>query len=572
MTSNLKDMWDRIQKQGRSDFIVSPKDRVTYRTLAQHIECACGGFDSAGLVVGDRVAIALSNELQACASFIAALLDGLVPSMISPQASDERRAAIATALEARLVLDDANPPPQPKGLFGRLGGSADLRRQPRLPEVEPDQLAYILFTSGTTAAPRGVMVTHNNLFSQLATLQRLFEYTPASRILNATPLAHTDGLVQGPLLAAATGCALLRPGPFDVGSLEHWLNFVRGETASHMVTNPTLLKIVLRMAQENDYFDPTRFKGVISTGGILSCDLWDHFETRFGVKIWNVYGMTESVADALYAGDHPEMGSRGTIGRPVDCHARISGGATEGELELSGANIVPGYWKNEAVSAETRTPDGWFRTGDIARQRSDGSYDHLGRSRTIINQGSVTIRPDEINEALLSHPDVLEVVTFAMPDADFEEIAIAVTVLANPVEPAVLFDHCNTRLEPLKRPKRIVIKDNLPKTATGKPDISRLKQVMLNGELSPETAGTSAKNAALETQLFAVAAQVFGVVIDELNLASTPDTVPGWDSFNHLKLMMEVEVQLGIVLSTKDIISIRSLGDLISQLEKTKAC
>jgi acyl-CoA synthetase (AMP-forming)/AMP-acid ligase II/acyl carrier protein len=564
MTFDLQQMWAMIQARGNREFLVSPNERATWRDLALQIEYTCTDFDAAGLTTGDHVAVALTNEFHACASFIAALLDGLVPTMLSPEASDERRAAIVKSVGARLVLDDQNTPSQPDRFLKRFLSRTRASRPPRLPAIEHDYRAYILFTSGTTATPRGVTITHKNLFSQLSTLKRLFDYEPGSRIVNATPLSHTDGLVQGPLLAAATGSTLLRPGPFDVGRFEQWMDFLRGEAATHMITNPTWLNIMLRMAQEDDYFDPDDFKGVLSTGGILSPAIWDQFEARFGVTLWNVYGMTESVANAVYAGDHPEMGERGTIGRPVDCAARIANGEMTGELELSGHNIVPGYWQDPARSIEVRTDDGWFRTGDIARQRPDGSFDYIGRAKSVINQGAVTLYPDEIDEALLSHPATLEVVTFGIPDPDFEEVSVAVVVVASPVDQSDLFAHCTAYLEPLKRPKRIVIADHIPKTATGKADIPQLKQSM-----SQDTAAANSDgDTEVLTQLSVIAARVFGVSVDSLDLDSTPDSVAGWDSFNHLKLMMEVEDVLDVSLSTKDIISIRKLGDLVVKVEE----
>lgn len=571
MRPDLTTLWQMIEARGRADFIVAPRKRFSYRALAKQIEHVCGAFDKAGLRAGDRVTIALEDESLASASFLAAMLDGLVPVMLSPDAAAERCAAIAERLEARLVLDDANPPPVPGGFLKRSRSASTVARRPKLPNLDDDALAYVLFTSGTTAEPRGVQVTHKNLFSQLQTLIRLFDYKPGARIFNATPLAHTDGLVQGPLLAAVSGATLVRPGLFEVSDLESWLDFLRSETATHMITNPTLLTILLRMAQEDDYFDPAQFQGIVSTGGILTQEICDGVESRFGVRVWNVYGMTETVSDALYAGDHPEMGARGTIGRPIDCTARIAGGLSEGELELFGDNIVPGYWRDANQTASSRTSDGWFRTGDIVRARPDGSFDFLGRTKTTINQGAVTIHPEEINEALMSHSQVLEVVTVGLPDAEFEEIAISGLVLAQPVDEAELFTHCASRLEPLKRPKRIVALESIPKMPSGKVDVARLKQIVQGAAVATATGKTGHDDTSLGARVLSIAASVFGAAIDDLDLNSSTDTVPGWDSFNHLKLMLEVEEQMGVSLSTKDIISIRTLSDLLEKLDDAKA-
>lgn len=568
MTQNITALWQMIQDQKRSDFLVLPTQRFSYRALSEHIEYACSFFDKANLTTGDRVTITLTDETRACALFLAAMLDGLVPVMLSPEASDERRAAIANKLEAKLVLGDTNAPQVPKGILKRSFSSARDRRPPKLPLLDEDALAYVLFTSGTTAEPRGVEISHKNLFSQLKTLIRLFDYSTSSKILNATPLSHTDGLVQGLLLAAVSGASLLRPGAFDVSRLEDWLDFLRSETATHMVTNPTLLTIVLRMAQEDDYFDRNRFTGIVSTGGVLATEIWDALEARFGVKVWNVYGMTETVADALYAGDHPEMGSRGTIGRPVDCQARVAGGTEMGELELSGDNITNGYWRNDALTSESMTSDGWFRTSDVVRARSDGSFDFLGRLKRTINQGAVKIHPEEIDEALASFPGCLEVATVGLPNADFEEIAVSAVVLSAPATEVDLFKHCDARLEPLRRPKRIVVLDELPKTPSGKTDLRRVG-MLLEGQSSDGQVDTQdAAKVPSKVRVLEIAAKVFGASVDELDLNSSTDTVAGWDSFNHLNLMLEVEGQLKVTFATKEIISIRSLADLVAKVDE----
>lgn len=568
MKLGLKKVWKLIQANKHSEFFVSRKQRYTYHQLVQHIKHACTSFDEAGLTIGDRVLISLLDEFQASACFLAAQLDGLVPTIVSSEMAVEQRASIAQSLDARLILDENNPPCTPKRFLKRLRISSISSRAPKLPQLDDNALAYILFTSGTTAAPRGVEVTHKNLFSQLETLIRLFDYAPNSRIFNGTPLAHTDGLVQGPLLAVATGATLLRPGLFQISDLENWLDFLRGETATHMITNPTLLTIILRLAQEDDYFDKTMFKVILSTGGVLTDEVWSNLEDRFGVRVCNVYGMTETVADALYAGAHPEMGAQGTIGRPVDCKARIAGDDVVGELELTGDNIVPGYWCDKARTVKSKTADGWFRTGDIARLRPDGSFVYLGRSKTIINQGAVTIYPEEINEAMMSHPYTLEVFTLGLPHDEFEEIAVSAVVLSQPVDNIDLCEHCNAKLEPLKRPKHIVAVNSFPKSPSGKVDVFQLKKKLqeIIASTAPE-AEVDAKGS-LHERIVTIAAGVFGVSKSKLGPNTSTITLSEWDSFNHLRLMMEVEEKFDLTLSTKDIVSIHTLSDIVKKLDK----
>lgn len=567
MTTMLRDLWAAIETTG-GVFLSAPGQRLTYGALADRIRAACAFFDRHALQPGDRITISLADESAASATFLAALLDGYVPVMLSHEAHPDRQDAIAHSVNAALRIDSATQPEVPRdGLLKLLRRGTQHHRAPRCPDRTGAELAYILFTSGSTAMPRGVRITCGNLIAQLATLSRVFRLKPGSRLVNATPLSHTDGLVQGPLLAAATGATLLRPGRFEVSRIDPWLDFIRAEDATHMIANPTLLSLVLRLAQDTDWVNPHRFEMVVCTGGLLTETLWTAFEDRFGIKVCNVYGMTECVADALYAGDFPQMGARGSIGRPIDCEARITGGAAEGELELRGATICDGYWNDPAKTQETIDPQGWFRTGDIVRARPDGSFDFLGRIKSIINQGAVRIHPEEIEEALARHPHVLESVTLGLPDPEFEEIAVAVVTVSQPTAEAALHAICEERLEPLKRPKRIHIRDALPRTSTGKVD-----RIALTHWLAEEQqAKTVSASDNLTQQMFAVIAAAFGCPPEQISLSSTPDTIAGWDSFNHLKMIMDVEAAVGIEFDTREIVSIRSIGQLVDVVTAHKA-
>jgi long-chain acyl-CoA synthetase len=542
---------------------------LSYSALADRIRLACVFFDAHDLQPGNRITISLADEAEASATFFAALLEGYVPVMLSHEAHLDKQNAIAQSVDAALRIDKTNKPETPQMGLGRvLRLGRDRPRAPHCPNIHGGALAYILFTSGSTAKPRGVRITYANLFAQLGTLTRVFYLNSESRLVNSTPISHTDGLVQGPLLAAASGATWLRPGRFEVSRLEPWLDFIRTENATHMIANPTLLSLLLRLAQETDWVDPRHFKMVVCTGGMLTEKLWAAFEQRFGIKVCNVYGMTESVADALFAGDFPEMGAYGTIGRPIDCRARIFGGATEGELELHGANIFDGYWNDLEKTHENFSKGNWFRTGDIVRARSDGSYDFIGRVKSVINQGSVRISPEEIDEALAHHPNVIEIVTLGVPDKDFEEIAVSVAVVSRPTKEVELHKICEDRIEPLKRPKYIFILESIPRTSTGKVD-----RIALASWLAEHWQfKVAVENDDLTSRIFTIIADVFGSPPDQINMSSTPNDLPGWDSFNHITLIMEIETAFGINFKTQEIISIRSVQMLVNTVKSHKEC
>lgn len=610
--SELRNIWQRIRADRNRVFIRSPLGSVSYGRTADLVTRFCAAFDQNSITQGSRILIVSANEPVASAAFLAAMLDGLVPVMLSPDSQVDRVNAIRQSVEPALLIADEvfAAGLDTSGLAVELNGvpvisiSTAVRielqsglnvgwrdilkffrsdeagigfdlpddgREPRLPIVD-DTTAYILFTSGTTKLPSGVQISRNALIAQLETLNRLFGYNVESRIFNATPLAHTDGLVQGLLLAAANGAALLRPGPFSLSNLEEWLDRIGRYRATHFVTNPTVLSLIDRFAAHDDYFDDDGFFGILSSASILRPSLWEKFESRFKCFIYNMYGMTETVANATYAGRHPEMGPVGTIGFPVDCQARLMAvsatgceneSTVEGELQIRGENIFQGYWKDPVRTAHTLLSDGWMRTGDLARRRDDGGLDIVGRISTVINMGGQSIVPEEIDEVLASHPAVLDVATVGVSDPEFEEVAVSAIVLEVPASESELTEHCRQHLERLKIPKRIIAVEKIPRGGAGKPNTAELRNLLiplLAGGADSPVAGEDVKVTA--NAVYQMAADVFRIPAEDLEAGSSPATVEVWDSFNQLSLMIEAERRFGVRIPASQVAGIRTLGDL----------
>lgn len=572
-------LWAAILGAGARPFMVLPDRTVTHADLARRIRAFAALFADHGLRPGDRVVIVLADEPEAAAAFGAAMITGLVPTLPAADSGADRLGTICAQLDAALVVAPPEravtgwsgprsaPPAAGPTLLGRI------LSRPR-PEIVPadrggGDLAYVIFTSGTTAAPSGVQITWTNLSTHLATLVRLFGFD-AARVFNPTPIAHTDGLIFGPVLAMANGGAVLRPGPFRVAGIDGWLGQIAAMRATHMVTNPTVLALIDRYAAGDDAFRLPGFRGVLASAALLRPDLWKRLEARFGIGIFNLYGLTETVTTALYAGRHPEMGALGSIGRPIDCAARLGDAegrplppepGTEGEIQLRGAHVFSGYWRNPGRNAATFTADGWMRTGDRGRLRSDGSYDFLGRIKTAINCGGTLVRGDEIDECLLRHPAVLEAVTIALPDPDFEEVPVSAVVLSGPATEADLSAHARAGLEALKVPRRILIVPAIPRGDSGKPRLADLREMLL-AMTAATTSDAPPSTDDVDAAVLAIAAEVFQVDPTSLTAESAPDSVAAWDSFTHLNLILEIERHFSLRIPAAKVAAVRSLGAL----------
>lgn len=598
--TSLQSIWANIADGQRSPFMLTADRSFSYGALHREIRRLCEEFDARGIGGNARILIVSGNEFGAAASFIAALLDGHIPVILSHDTAGERANAIFESIKPAMVMTDqarlhekwasgafaipdaseVDPAGSPSTLLARLRsrrkedpGSPEGGRDPSVPS-DRDSLAYILFTSGTTSQPNGVQITRNNLLCHLDTLIRLFDYSPQSRIFNATPIAHTDGLVQGPLLAVASRAGLIRPGAFSVSGIEDWLHSLRRLRATHFITNPTVLALLDRYAAHSDYFDAPEFRAILSSAAVLRLDLWERIQTRFDRPLFNIYGMTETVANATYAGDHPEFGALGTIGIPIDCEARLGGrdgtpvasADREGELQLRGENIFSGYWRNPTRTAETFTDDGWMRTGDLARKRDDGSYEILGRLKTAINSGGTLIRPEEIDEVLLGHPAVQDSVTVGFPDRDFDEVPVSGVVLNGgwaAVDEAALTAHCRAGLEGLKVPKRIVILDRIPRGDAGKPRLDELKNMIRLALNAGGERGGADEIGSLDDRVIADAARVFRVDPASLTPASSSETVKGWDSFTQINLILTIESTFGVQFPAAAVSRFRTIADLV---------
>lgn len=217
------------------------------------------------------------------------------------------------------------------------------------------------------------------------------------------------------------------------------------------------------------------------------------------------------------------MGAIGSIGLPIDCEARLGGSEgrplatdalSEGEIQLHGAPIFRGYWKNPERAAQTFTPDGWMRTGDLARRRPDGSFEFLGRLKVAINSGGTLIRGEEVDEALLRQPAVLESTT-----------------------------------------------PSIPRGESGKPRLSEVKR-MLGEKLHSEVPPVDGVSSGIDAQVIDPAALVFWAHPSNLTLDAKPETVARCDSFTHVNLILQAEAEFEVRIPNRHVKSIKSLRDL----------
>jgi malonyl-CoA/methylmalonyl-CoA synthetase len=332
-----------------------------------------------------------------------------------------------------------------------------------------DDLAAILYTSGTTGRSKGAMLTHGNLLSNALTLKELWGWRPDDVLIHVLPIYHVHGLfvaLHGALLAGAT--VLFHRG-FDPAAVI--ADFARGSVLMGVPTHYTRLSAVPGLTPEAC----AEMRLFVSGSAPLLAEAHQRFQEKTGQRILERYGMTETGMIT----SNPYDGARvaGTVGYPlpgVDVRIRADDGTLVSEgpgvLEVRGPNVFAGYWRMPEKTAQEFRDDGFFVTGDVATREPDGRVTLVGRAKDLIIAGGLNIYPKEIEEAVDALPGVDESAVIGVPHPDLGEGVVAVVV---PQKGARVTEEqvraaLEGRLARFKQPRRVVLADALPRNAMGK--------------------------------------------------------------------------------------------------------
>ncbi len=370
------------------------------------------------------------------------------------------------------------PPTEPPGAVHRRpdpgGGSA-------LPDVVEARDAMMLYTSGTTGRPKGVVTTHANVRAQVEALVEAWGWRPEDRILLHLPLHHVHGIVNVLTCALWSGATCEILPAFDAG--EVWARLARGDLTLYMAV-PTIYRRLIEWWEGATAEDRERGSSgaaacrlMVSGSAALPVPTLERWEELTGHRLLERYGMTE-IGMAL---SNPLEGERrpGHVGHPlpgvglrlVDDDGTPVDPGEAGEIQVRGPAVFRAYWRRPDATAEAFTADGWFRTGDRAVE-NEGAYRILGRmSVDILKTGGEKVSALEIEDVLRAHPGVRDCAVVGVPDPDWGERVCGAVVVADPdapPDPSTLRAFLKDRLAPWKVPKDILLLDDLPRNAMGK--------------------------------------------------------------------------------------------------------
>lgn len=354
-------------------------------------------------------------------------------------------------------------------------------------QTMPDDTAVILYTSGTTGRSKGVELSHFNIFSNaLYTKDKGLYISHDSVTIAVLPLFHTFGQTAIQNATIMAGATIVMVPQFEPKR-------TLGEIQKHRVTCiaavPTMYNLLNQTLQRH-HFDISSLKVAISGGASLPLAIFEEFEKRFGFKIIEGYGLSETSPIACITPAHSPLNKPGSIGpeffgtqaRIMRSDGSLAGVNEVGELVVRGHNVMKGYYKDPS-STQAAFVNGWFLTGDVAKMDEDRFFYIVDRSKDVIIRAGMNIYPREIEEVLHHHPAVREVAVIGVPDGTLSENVVACVVLAEGAEvtPIQLQKYCRDHLAVYKCPKVIEFLDHLPKNSTGKIMKRTLRERKLNG-------------------------------------------------------------------------------------------
>jgi len=349
-----------------------------------------------------------------------------------------------------------------------------------LPEISPSRRAMILYTSGTTSKPKGVVTTHANIQAQIESLVTAWEWSAADHIPLFLPLHHIHGIINVTCCALWSGATIEPFAKFDAAMI---FDRVRADAYTLFMAVPTIYVKLIQALEAASPADRAAFVAgfakmrlMVSGSAALPASVHEQWTALTGQKLLERYGMTE-IGMAL---SNPLHGERrpGAVGVPlpgVDVRLKTEAGALvtredePGEIQVRGPGVFRAYWNRDAATAES-FDDGWFRTGDMAVIER-GYYRIMGRlSVDIIKSGGYKLSALEIEAALLEHPDIRECAVLGLPDDTWGEAVTAVVVLkpGASLELPALRDWCKGRLSVYKIPQRLRVVAELPRNTMGK--------------------------------------------------------------------------------------------------------
>ncbi len=468
---------------------------LSHAALRTLIDTTLERLNALGIGRNDRVAIVLNNGPEMASCFLACAC-GVASAPLNPAYRADEFEFYLSDLNAKALIVERGSASPAVAVAHKLGvriielvaeadhGAGSFTLHPQgdatgTPAAsggyaQPDDTSMVLHTSGTTSRPKIVPLSQRNLCASAVNIRDTLQFASNDCGLNIMPLFHIHGLIAGVLAPLAAGSQVFCTPGFNALKFFGWMDEAH---PTWYTAVPTMHQaIVGRAARSTDVIARHPLRFMRSSSSSMPPQVITELEAAFGAPLIEAYGMTEATHQMASNPLPPAQRKPGTVGRAAGPEIAIMGTGGEllgaggiGEIVIRGANVTQGYENNPGANAEGFA-NGWFRTGDQGTMDAEGYLSITGRLKEIINRGGEKVSPREVDEILMDHPAVAQVVCFGMPHAKLGEEVAAVVVLreGQAATERELQTFVATRAADYKVPKKILFMDEIPKGATGK--------------------------------------------------------------------------------------------------------
>ncbi|QIL81347.1 AMP-binding protein [Diaphorobacter sp. HDW4A] len=511
---NLRELIDaRAAGRGSASFMLNAQNdaSLSFAQLKAETDKLRSNLAQAGLAPGDKVSVYLPNGPLPAILLLGIMASGLVVNPVNLLSQPSQLLHVLRHSDTRLVFTCREYLPPLEQALAQIERriaivlcDPESMHVPWVPElsadgaanadadsdslathaISSDEPALIMYTSGTTGVPKGVLLSHANLLANAAATTEAHQLNASDRVMVSLPLYHINALVVALITPLFHGGSLVMAPKFSAKTF--WADVCRFECTWINVV-PTIIAYLLNDEADNESNndgarDLSRLRFCRSASAALAPEHHRAFEARFGLGIIETMGLTETAAPSFSNPLDANARRVGSVGQPtgalaaiMDIDGRFLPAGERGEIVLQGPNVMLGYYKDPSRTKDAFTSDGWLRTGDIGYQDADGFFYVTGRSKELIIKGGENIAPREIDEAVLKHPKVLDAAAVGVPHPEYgQEIAVYLVMRDGAeFDAADLRRHCLVELGNYKCPSRFVQMDELPRGPSGK--LQRLK-------------------------------------------------------------------------------------------------
>ena len=542
----------------------------TYAEIARRVTHLRDLFERSGLKPGDSLATNYENGPGLAILILSSLIFGTRLALIESQ---------TPAAKLKYFLDMV----QPKAIFisgataAEIGLDAgvqwlsaaasasgdDLPEARHAPRTGPGDEAIVIFSSGTTGSPKGVVHTHDNIVAECDAMIEAYDFVESMPHYALLPLAHVSGLYRSLLMPFFTGGTITMRRQFDPQVFwddlrEHKIEFVQ------LVPSHVALLNRSSAGPQKGHGLPLRFVGTAS--GYLPPKEQMTFEERFGVPLLQGYGLTECTCGIVLNSLDPAIRRPGVAGLPLKVNEIkiIDNAGIEvergevGEVLVRGRNVARRFLGYDGPEFD----QGWLKTGDIGRFDEAGNIVLVGRRVSIINRGAYKIYALEIEEALATLPGVNEAAVIGVPDPVLGQDIVAFVTLDRATEPVQLLGALRPKLSSFKIPSQIIPIEKMPQNRLGKVVKDDLLQLYTRRQSERSVVDESM----VMLRLCRLIADIFAADIATIKANSSRDTIAQWDSLGHVQVLAAIEQTFGVRIPDEAAVAAQSVSDLANAI------